>query len=275
MFTVGRSSFRLQLFTAPGLRPVAVATQTDREGASLMNRAERYVEAVWHRHCAHDRQPPIFIARQLLSGNTDPKFAHYGFDVARQYQVHSPPKWGPGLTVEEMAELVGGPVDTERGAGYVQPVPPAEPFARFTAALVVTLPQPDLDGEPPCMPSGTPWSRCLHRQLVPRQAARSCCWYHAGDWREASRTAIKIVRLSNARLVDDDDDRERLFAALEQSRSHDLTSWQQAAVESLLLDPIQLDDEVGYINGRHRSQAMLDAGVRRTLVARWFPPPVT
>lgn len=40
MFTVERTgyspaTFRLQLFTAPGVRPVAVLTQTDREGTSL------------------------------------------------------------------------------------------------------------------------------------------------------------------------------------------------------------------------------------------------
>ncbi len=56
MFRVDRSSFRLQLFTAPGLRPVAVATQTVGEGASLMNRAERFAEAIWQRHCPTGRR---------------------------------------------------------------------------------------------------------------------------------------------------------------------------------------------------------------------------
>jgi hypothetical protein len=43
---------------------------------------------------------------------------------------------------------------------------------------------------------------------------------------------------------------------------------------SLLLDPIQPERSSpgGYINGRHRAQAMLDDGVRRTVVARWDWP---
>lgn len=43
------ATFRLQLFTVPGSRPVAVATQTTSEGTSLYNAAERYAGAVWQR----------------------------------------------------------------------------------------------------------------------------------------------------------------------------------------------------------------------------------
>jgi hypothetical protein len=46
--------------------------------------------------------------------------------------------------------------------------------------------------------------------------------------------------------------------------------------ESLLRDPIQPgrgeDGRGYYVNGRHRSQAMLDTGVSRTLVASWEWP---
>jgi hypothetical protein len=38
---------RVQLFTAPGHRPVAVVTQRAEEGPSLTNWAERYAAAVW------------------------------------------------------------------------------------------------------------------------------------------------------------------------------------------------------------------------------------
>ena len=43
--TARMGTFRLQLFTAPGARPVAIATQTTGEGGSLTNRAEKY--AAW------------------------------------------------------------------------------------------------------------------------------------------------------------------------------------------------------------------------------------
>src|ERR1019366_3703538 len=56
MFTVTRGdgfrigTFRLQLFTAAGARPVAIATQMAGEGGSLTNRAETYAAEVWRRH---------------------------------------------------------------------------------------------------------------------------------------------------------------------------------------------------------------------------------
>jgi hypothetical protein len=52
MFTVAHpdgtriGTFRLQLYAAPGARPVAVATQFVGEGAALMNKAEKYAAAV-------------------------------------------------------------------------------------------------------------------------------------------------------------------------------------------------------------------------------------
>ena len=47
------------------------------------------------------------------------------------------------------------------------------------------------------------------------------------------------------------------------------------AARSLFLDPIQPESpgsDWPYINGRHRVQAMLDAGVRRTVIGRWEEP---
>ncbi|MFG2359705.1 hypothetical protein [Streptomyces sp. NPDC048521] len=45
-------TFRLQLFTADGARPVAVATQVaGAEGMSLTNGVEKFAGAVWKRHC--------------------------------------------------------------------------------------------------------------------------------------------------------------------------------------------------------------------------------
>lgn len=47
MFTASAGTFRLQLFTAAGTRPVAVATQiADEEGMSLMNAVESFAGVV-------------------------------------------------------------------------------------------------------------------------------------------------------------------------------------------------------------------------------------
>lgn len=273
MFSVGKASFRLQLFCAPGLRPVAVATQTNREGASLTNRAERFVEAIWQQHCSDEAQPPIFIAHQLWSEDRDLGLRQTDFIATGQYTVASPPKWGPKLTTAELATLVGEPVDLERGIGYVEPKPPNDGTARFVTVAVVTLPRPDMDGDLPCMMAGTPWWRRLARQVVPHRSARGCCWYHGGDWFVACATAIRLLRNVLVELGEDAEHDERLCAALQLARDENLDNWTLAAVESLLIDPIQPDrDGGGYINGRHRSQAMLDAGVRRTVVEYWDWP---
>jgi hypothetical protein len=39
------------------------------------------------------------------------------------------------------------------------------------------------------------------------------------------------------------------------------------ALRTLVLDPIQVEDR-DFINGRHRTQALLEAGVRRSVVGR-------
>lgn len=278
MFTVGQASLRLQLFTAPGLRPVAVATQTDGEGVSLMNRAERFVEAVWQRHCPAEPEPPIFIAHQLLMGK-DLGFSHYGFTVTGPFTVASPPKWGPGLSTDELEQLVGGPVDPDRGAGFVAATPLVEPWMRYEVAAVIWLPTPDLEGEPACMPSGTPWWRRLARQVVPRRRRRGCCWYHGTNWKAVSEAAITALATADAGSLEHDADEDpedaRLFAAVSALRTQGLDEQVLEAAETLFFEAIQpsgRDGVVPYINGRHRAQAMLDAGVRRTVIGRWIEP---
>ena len=56
-----------------------------------MNRAERFVEAIWQQLCPDEAQPPIFIAHQLLMGK-DFGFSHYGFTVTCPHAVASPPR---------------------------------------------------------------------------------------------------------------------------------------------------------------------------------------
>lgn len=278
MFTVGESSFRLQLFTAPGRRSVAVVTQVFGEGVSLMNRAERYVEAVWERHCPHDPEPPIFIAHQLGIGR-EFGFSHYGFTVVDRFAVASPPKWGPSLTPAELEQLVGVAVDVDRGDGFVAAPAPVEPWMRYEVAAVVGLPTPDLDGEPVCMLAGTPWWRRLGRQVMPRRRPLTCCWYHGVDWAKATEAAIAALAAADAEPREHDPDEhpedERMIAAVAALRAQGLDERVLEAAETLFVAAIQPegpDGVVPYINGRHRVQAMLDAGVRRTVIGRWIEP---
>ena len=83
-------TFRLQLFTAPGARPVAVATQTSPEGMSLVNAAEEYASAVWQRLCPNEPEPPIWIQRQLLERDSLTYFELVTFSLAPLYALSSP-----------------------------------------------------------------------------------------------------------------------------------------------------------------------------------------
>lgn len=286
------STFRLQLFTGTGLRPVAVVTQARDEGRSLSNGAERYVEAVWSRCCPTEPQPPIWITRelQLLDDSSDEDsggrpqerstgggrwkvcqgFRVIGFEVTGPHSVASPPKWGPGLTDEEVTRLVGGAaVDLDRGSGWIPRAPEQDVTSRFTTMLAVRLPRPDLaDDDLPCMrtPAG-PVDR-LGWQLHPR-SPRTCCWYHRGDWRPAAYSARTILDSARrARIAPED---VAVFG-LGEAASLDLDRWQRQAVRSLFSEPIQPSTEIGYIGGRHRALAAVHAGVHIVPVQLWDTP---
>ncbi|MEU6040598.1 hypothetical protein ABZ801_34885 [Actinomadura sp. NPDC047616] len=61
---------------------------------------------------------------------------------------------------------------------------------------VVLLPRTSPFRTPDCMPEGISPAWRLTRQLPlgRRRGLGSCCWYHQGDWRKVSRTAIRLLR---------------------------------------------------------------------------------
>ncbi|MFE9637037.1 hypothetical protein [Streptomyces sp. NPDC006463] len=261
-------TFRLQLFTAPGARPVAVATQIGgEEGKGLMNGAESYAGAVWERHCPDEDLPPVWVEWQLWpeGGSQTSRFRRVVFADADRYRP-SGPRW-TAITHEQLLDLVGAPVATDRGTGYVRrPVEP-EPQLVFEEFAVTRLARPRPFREPQCMPVGVPWWRRWMRQVLPRRAGRTCCWYHGGDWHSVNAMARQVLRDSRAQSVGAEDVQG---FAVAYAASVGATDWETEALASLFStwDAIQPDSEAGYINGQHRSQAMLEAGVRRTVVLR-------
>ncbi|MES9520809.1 hypothetical protein [Streptomyces capoamus] len=260
-------TFRLQLFTAAGVRPVAVATQVPGEGMGLMNGVERYAGAVWERHCPDEEAPPVWVERQLWPGGARQEscLRRVVFAGADGYRPHRP-RW-TALTHEELEELVGAEVATDRGTGYVPRPAEPEPRLVFEEFAVVRLGRPRPFREPDCMPAGVPWWRRWHRQVLPRRGARSCCWYHGGDWHAVNALALEVLRRARAQDVDGDDMED---FAVAQASAAGAGGWQTQALATLfsLADAIQPDRGTGYINGQHRAQAMLEAGVRRTVVLR-------
>ncbi|KPM55665.1 hypothetical protein ACG83_10270 [Frankia sp. R43] len=113
-----------------------------------------------------------------------------------------------------------------------------------------------------CVRTISPWRR-RYRQAVPLRGGRDCCWYHGGDWHVASSLAVRLLREA-ARGGEADQD-ELGYQVVTAGRTVDLPGWERKAFESLLNDPICLEDGE-YINGRHRASAMMAAGVRATVV---------
>ncbi|MFF1407665.1 hypothetical protein [Streptomyces sp. NPDC058294] len=259
-------TFRLQLFTAPGARPVAVATQiAGEEGMSLMNGVERFAGAVWERHCPDQDLPPVWVERQMeLHAPGETRFRRVVFAGADRYRPQGP-RWSP-ITHEELQDLVGATVVTDRGAGYLPRPAEPEPRLVFAEFAVTRLARPRPFREPACMPAGVPWWRRWTRQVLPRRrAARTCCWYHGGDWRAVNAMALEVLERARAQCMEPDDMEE---LAIAHAAAAGASRWQTEALVSLfnIANALQPASQTGYINGQHRAQAMLEAGVRRTVV---------
>jgi hypothetical protein len=149
------------------------------------------------------------------------------------------------------------PFDPDRGSGFVPRKREPEPYERFMSAFVVAFPRPDLTEGSPCMLTGMPWLRRLARQVAPRRLGDGCCWYHAGDWHRVSRMALRIFRQVQQR---EPIPSEAQTDAVQQASTAGKDDWTNDALESLLTDPIHLDRDIGYINGRHRAKSHAGCG---------------
>jgi hypothetical protein len=190
------------------------------------------------------------------------------FTPGRSEYTLQNPRWTP-ITAADVDTLVGGPVDLERGDGFAPALPEPEPEPVYPAELVVLLPRPQPFQEQGCMAGGVPWWRRLGQQLVPRRGGRDCCWYHGGDWHTVSRVAVLLAGQARAAGVSLDDTASYVR---DHSDVRTLTEWERDALLSLFEDTIRPDgrwpSSEGYNNGQHRAQALIDAGVRRTLIER-------
>lgn len=261
------ATFRLQLFTAPGLRPVAIATQTMREGMSLTNGAELFAAAVWRRYLPEDGEPPVWIQLCQLRSRGPASFRLVLLTVDGPHALRGA-RW-LGISLAQVEQLLGGPVDTGRGCGFVPrpPDPEADESYFYRTVWVARLPRPHPFRQPGCMPVGTPLYRRVLRQLVPRRRPRGCCWYHGGDWHAVCRAAIRLVAQAQREHLSGD---QLCIRVMHRAESEGMDRWALEALESLLEYGTWIDvNEQGYVNGQHRAQALLDAGVRRTVVVGW------
>lgn len=280
LFTVTRGdrrvgTFRLQLFTAAGTRPVAVATQTGGEGGSLTNRAETYAAEVWRRHFTDLAEPPVWIELQLFTGSLDSRLERFTlvtFSVGQPYVLTSP-RWCQ-MTDADLELLVGAPVDRDRGSGYSPWPQQPEEQPSWHVVWTAWLPRPE-GVDRGCMTGRVPWWRLLARQVIPRRQPRDCCYYHHVDWHQVCAAAIRITRQAGSGGLSGEAFADRVS---ELALAEDLPYEEKRALSELIADgtgiQVSRDDDGRrfYINGRHRTTAMLEAGVRRTVIIRWNMP---
>ena len=156
--------------------------------------------------------------------------------------------------------------------------PAHEPEPRYKLRWILTLPRIDPPIARDCMALPPSWPKRLARQIVPRTRIRDCCWHHRIDWRPAAAAAVRIARqITREHITDEEEMYDRATTLI---RALGLPEHQQDAVETLLNphDGITLDHKgydrwrLSYMNGRKRTHAMLEAGVRRTIVVGWLEP---
>jgi hypothetical protein len=122
-----------------------------------------------------------------------------------------------------------------------------------------------------CFRAAPPWWRRLARQVVPRRAPRDCCYYHSVDWHQVNAAAIRVTRQARGEGLAGKALSDR---AAELAEAQGLPEREKEALEDLLnvfraIQPTRLlRRRPSYTNGRHRTTAMLDSGVRRTVVLR-------
>lgn len=205
-----RATFRLQLFTAAGLRPVAVAAQNMSEGQSLVNGSETFCIHVWHHRFPDQEHPPLWVQRLVHE-----HFGHWQrvtFDVDDERTLRNP-LW-PRLSQQQLDTLVGTTVDPDRGSGFV-PWPQAPEYRmRYTPMPVARMPT-TRPFRTTCMTGRARrqgrWAYQVLRRWLPL-TRETCCWYHGGDWRTVNQHALRLLRLAESASVDPEDVADHVVA---------------------------------------------------------------
>jgi hypothetical protein len=148
---------------------------------------------------------------------------------------------------------------------------------RHRLRWLVTMPPIDPPIDRPCMAAPMAMPTRLALQVTGRTVIRDCCRHHTMDWRKVSATAVTLARrLRREHIRDRGGELFDRAIDLTHALSKELSEDQQGAVLSLLCpgDGIMVGRmgghrELSYQNGRHRTYAMLEAGVRRTVVIEY------
>lgn len=266
MFAVGRATMRVQVFTGEQVPPALVLSQTQHEGVTLVNGIEKFAEAAWRRLLADVDEAPIVIQYMIPTASDEEWFSMWQtvtFDVGPHRGLSNP----RFTVIPSPDQVVGATVAADRGERFV-PRPP-EPAAEIVYRVVsgADLPIP-LRLDFPCMKTpATPtrsWWRPRMQRSPQSTRLRSCCWYHRGDWVQASRTAISLVHEAIAAKVPSQDIAHEVVRT---AKRNGIVGWQLEAVGSLVLPAtaIVLSGDDDYTNGQHRAWVMREQHVPSTI----------
>jgi len=148
---------------------------------------------------------------------------------------------------------------------------------RYRLRWLATI-DPSIDR--PCMTAPMPLLTRLAHQVTGRTVIRDCCQYHGMDWHQASAIAVTLARrLRREHITDYNELSDRVFDLI-----NGLDGDLRRAVLSLLSPGVgikvaRLGEDPRhprhwtYQDGRHRTRAMPEAGVRRTVVVYWQEVP--
>lgn len=251
-----------------------------RQGASLTNAAESFAVHAWHRYAPDLPGPPAMIEHYLGDEASERPAGRWGPTLLVTFTA-DPSRWlgydaGWG-TAKPWLPIVHAHAEPGRGSQYEPEPLTTDPEVRVWAEFPVAKLPPTDPFRVACMeqPSTEAASRALklvswpahHRRL---HVERDCCWYHRSKWSAAFDVLREVLEnaeaLGNLGPV-------MHGVALEQIRvNRRPDAWTRGGARSLLEDPICLESgHLGYVNGQHRAQAMIDQGTRTTLVT-WHVP---
>jgi len=235
----------------------------------LTNGAEYYADAVRERHLPDMTGRPSFV-EQYLTHTEDTEAEHMRLVT---FDAVGSPNWGevpPGIM-----DVIGQYAEPGRGSEFKpEPSKPARGVTRWVDFPVAELPRPQRLFRAACMESGI--KPAVQRWLWRRGRGTCGCWYHQVNWAVAASAALRALQkaFAEAEVASD--------AALSfrfKGRAVDLldlamdsASPTAVAARTLILGPIKLDPDLDdYVNGQHRSQALMDQGVARVPVTVWIP----
>lgn len=122
-----------------------------------------------------------------------------------------------------------------------------------------------------CMMPPITWRQRLLRQIFPRRGPQDCCHYHRQDFHAIAAAVIMAYRQISLCGLEGEEAVQRAFRLLQDAG---LTEDERTTATLLLSEDcgIQIWRPPGergwtYQDGRHRARALMDAGVRRILVA--------